>query len=144
MFRTLASFALTLTLALSATAIVHAGQPNFNPAIYADGEAWGTKGVTTLPEPNAHNLQSFDKLFVFTNSTNPDQLPVAEAAPRNPAYNGGRWFTHTVTWNMMNGTLVTSYADLMAHANAGHLTIMAGSPPGGPPAYFECPLLPVK
>ena len=123
-------------------------QPNFMPALWGDDELWGTKGTTTLPAPNDHNLQSFDKLFAITNSDAAGQLPVAEAAPGNRHYNGGRWFTHTVTWvNLaMADTLLTSYDDIAYHEMMGHLTITAGSPggAGSPPAYFQCPLLPVK
>ncbi len=140
-------------LVLLAPSIAQAapGAPNFGPALYADGEVWGTKGTTALPAPNGHNNQSFDKLFVITNSNNPDgQLPVAEAAPGNPDYNGGRWFTHTVEWTQAgfdaHGTVpvLTSYAEVMIHYNLGHLTITEGTFEGGPPPYFQCPLLPVK
>lgn len=141
-------FALTLiALALPA----QAGGPNFGPALWADGELWGTKGTTALPAPDENTLQSFDKLFVIVNSNNPEgQLPVSEAAPGNPDYNGGRWYTHTVTWTQSgfdaHGTVpvLTSYEDIMLHYSLGHLTIEAGSPEGGPPAFFQCPLLPVK
>ena len=55
--------------------------------------------ATALPAPNAHNMRSFDKLFMITNSNNPaGQLPVSEAAPGNPDYNGGRWWAQTVEW----------------------------------------------
>jgi hypothetical protein len=64
-------------------------QPNFVPALYADGEFWGTKATTLLPAPNDRNIQSFDKLFVVTNGA-VGQLPVTEAAPGNRQYNGGR------------------------------------------------------
>ena len=131
--------------------LVLSAAPDFSPQIYADGELWATKGVTALPAPNGRNLQSFDKLFIVTNSNHPDgQLPVSEAAPRNRHYNGGRWFTHTVEWTQAgfdaHGTVpvLTSYDDVMLHYELGHLTITAGSPEGGPPPYFECPLLPVK
>jgi hypothetical protein len=127
-----------------------ARRPNFGPALYADGEVWGTKGTTNLPAPNEHNRQSFDVLYVITNSNNPaDQLPVGEAAPGNPDYNGGRWFTHTVEWTaegfMAHGIvpLLTSYDEIMEHRLLGHLVITPGSFPGGPPVYFQCPLLPV-
>jgi hypothetical protein len=127
------------------------GKPDFAPHIYADGVAWGTKVTTTLPEANAHNMQSFDKLFVITNSNNSeDQLPVGEAAPRHPEYNGGRWYTHTVEWTAEGLTahpitpILKSYDDIMLHYNFGHLEITPGSPPGGPPPFFSCPLLPVK
>jgi hypothetical protein len=136
------------------TAIAWAQQPNFAPAIWGDDQLWGTKGTTTLPAPNAHNSQSFDKLFVFTNSNNPaGQLPVAEAAPGNPNYNGGRWLTNEARWTQKafddyDGTvpMLTSYADVMDNADLDYLDITPGSPdgPDAPPDYFQCPLLPVK
>lgn len=140
---------LTLAIVVLALGLVFAiptfaAAPNFSPQIYADGEAWGTKGVAALPAPTDNNVQSFDKLFVITNGVD-GQLPVSEAAPGNRNFNGGRWFTHTVTWNNPNdAVLLTSYDDIMAHHD--ELTIIAGSPggPGAPPDYFECPLLPVK
>jgi hypothetical protein len=99
-----------------------AGAPDFSERIYGDGVAWGTKGLNVLPAPNEHNRQSFDPLFVITNSNNPEgQLPVSEAAPGNPAYNGGRWFTHTVEWTsegfQYHGIVpvLTSYSDIQEH-----------------------------
>ncbi len=136
---------------LAAVTYAAAQQPNFSPAIYGDGKVWGTKAVTVLPSPNpnAQNHQSFDKLFVIGNSNNPAaQLPVSEAAPGNPYYNGGRWFTHTVEWTQTAfgalGTvpILTSYGDILQYESIGYLTITPGSP--GPPLYFLCPLLPVK
>ena len=131
--------------------LVLAAKPSFGPEIYADGQAFGTKGVTTLPAPREHNRQSFDELYVIRNSNNPaGQLPVAEAAPGNPEYNGGRWFTHTVEWTaegfMAHGIVpvLTSEEDVLYHQGLGHLTITPGSFPGGPEVYFECPLLLVK
>ena len=91
------------------------------PALYGDGELWGTKGTTTLPAPNDHNGQSFDALYVIINNPDDVQLPVSEAAPGNPDYD-----------------------EIMEHEDLGHLVITAGTFDGGPPAYFQCPLLPVK
>jgi hypothetical protein len=112
--------------------------PNFGEGVYGDGQAWGTKGTTTLPAPNGKNNQSFDKLFLITDGAE-GQLPVAEAAPGNPNYNGGRWWAQKVTWDEnVTPVLLTSYAEIMEHANNGDLSIEdAGS-------YFQCPLLPVK
>lgn len=147
-FAILALVAAMVTV-MAAPAFANPGKPNFGPALYADGEAWGTKATTGLPAPNEHNTQSFDKLFVITNGAD-GQLPVAEAAPGNPAYNGGRWITHTVVWTdagiMHHGEVpvLKSYADVMLHAGLEHLTITEGSFEGGPPDYFQCPLLPVK
>ena len=132
-----------LLLALVAVLPAAAQAPNFGPAIYADGKVWGTKGLGTLPQPNDNMLQSFDKLYVFGNSNNSDQLPVAEAAPGNPAYNGGRWWAQDVKWTdefLEQGTvpLLKSYDDIMSQYNLGHLTITPTT------TFFECPLLPVK
>jgi hypothetical protein len=142
---------LVLALMVVSAASAAPGKPNFSPQLYADGQVWGTKGAAALPAPNGNNNQSFDKLFVITNSNNPaGQMPVAEAAPGNPMYNGGRWFTQTVEWTQAgfdhHGTVpvLTSYDDVMLHYNLGHLDITPGTFEGGPPAYFECPLLPVK
>ena len=119
------------------------GKPTFSPVLYGDGETWGTKVVTTLRTPNGRSEQSFDKLFVIVNGA-PGQLPVSEAAPGNPDYNGGRWFTHTVMWIAGEPTVLTSYDEVMYHYDLGHLSIAPGSFVGGPPDYFQCPLLPVK
>lgn len=141
---------LVVVLSLLVAVPAFAAGPNFSPAIYADGQAFGTKGLADLPAPNGNNNQSYDKLFVFTNGVEGEQLPVAEAGPGNPAYNGGRWWTHTVTWTQEGldahggPLLLKSYADIMVHYNLGHLDITPGSPEGGPRDYFECPLLPVK
>ncbi len=141
-----------LVISVLASPAALADAPNFSPALYADGKEFGTKGVTTLPAPLEHNRQSFDVLYVITNSNHPEgQLPVAEAAPGNGYYNGGRWFTHTAEWTadgfVAHGGIVPvikSQDDVMYHANMGHVVVTPGSFPGGPPVYFECPLLPVK
>lgn len=136
---------------LASQALAAPGAPNFSEAIYADGTAFGTKGTTALPAPNEYNRQSFDALYVVTNDNNPEtQLPISEAGPGNPDYNGGRWFTHTVEWTeagfLAHGIvpILKSYEDIMHHKNLGHLVITPGSFPGGPMVYFQCPLLPVK
>ena len=125
-------------MVLSVSLPVFAGGPDFsNPAIYADGKIWATKGLGPLPAPNGHNNQSFDMLFIITNGAD-GQLPVAEAAPGNPDYNGGRWNAYSATWLILNPPLVTSYAQLDGHVNDGQLIISSlGN-------YFECPLLPFK
>jgi hypothetical protein len=147
--RTILSALGAVTLALSG--IAFAGAPNFGPALWADGNLYGTKGTTTLPAPTPNNVQSFDALYVVTNSNNPQgQLPIAEAAPGNSAYNGGRWFTHTVEWTASAFQtygyvpVLKSANDVLDQANMGYVVITPGSFPGGPDVYFQCPLLPNK
>jgi len=120
---------------LAVTFSVYADGPNFGAAIYADGMAYGTKGLGDLPAPNGHNQQSFDKLYAITNGVD-GQLAVAEAAPGR-GYNGGRWWLQLVTWKV-DPYLLTSEYDILAAEALGHLTIMPTE------SYFECPLLPVK
>jgi hypothetical protein len=138
LFHTIIAAATGLFLAASA----YAAGPNFGPAIYGDGVTWGTKGNADLPAPNAHNAQSFDGLFKFTNGI-AGQLAVSEAAPGNPMYNGGRWDVYTVTWNV-TPYLITNYEDLMMEWALGNVTITKGEPADGQPHYFQCPLLPNK
>lgn len=144
----------TLLRAAAACLVLLAGgasaqQPNFSAAVYGDGQVWGTKGTTGLPAAKPQTVQSYDKLFVIINGA-AGQLPVSEAAPGNPLYNGGRWFTHTVMWTAEGIAahdplpVLMSYDEIMLHLSLGHLAIAPGSPVGGPPDYFQCPLLPVK
>ena len=138
----LALVPLVLLLALTGVTQAYADAPFFGPAIYGDGEVWGTKGLSELPAPNGRNDQSFDKLFIFVNGA-PGQLAVSEAAPRNPAYNGGRWSAQTVMWTQAGIDahdplpVLKSYAEIQYHESMGHLAIASAN------NYFECPLLPV-
>ena len=79
---------------------------------------------------------------MFTNGVE-GQMAVAEAAPGNPDYNGGRWISYTATWVAGEPALLTSYAEVMAAVAAGDLVVSLGAPGDGPD-YFQCPLLPVK
>ena len=159
-----------LGLASSGSATADPGKPDFSPRVWGDGEEWGTKVTGTFEEPEKkHNL---DKLFVLTTDHQhppdhehhaghhphplPDgQLPVSEAAPGNPTYNGGRWWTHTATWTHQgihdhggSVPLLTRYgpaddsSSILFHQNLGHIEITEGA--DGTPDFFRCPLLPVK
>ena len=116
-------------------------------ALYGDGEVWGTKGTTSLPAPNGANLKSFDNIYVITNFNDPNavQLPVSEAAPGNPKYNGGRWYLHTVEWTQEGFLAYGGFAPVLKsgeeidyNEQMGYLVITAQ------PVFFQCPLLPVK
>lgn len=130
-------FLMALTLSMIVTP-AYASSPNFGPAIFADGQAWGTKGLGSLPAPSESNDQSFDMLFVFTNGVS-GQLPVSEAGPENPNYNGGRWSVQSATWTAgAEPILITSYSQLMMYVDAGSIFVASAD------TYFLCPLLPVK
>ena len=139
MLRKLILLSLFLSLALAVVAIPAAAEgPNFGPAIYADGRAWGTKGLGSLPPPNGRNDQSFDMLFAFTNGVS-GQLAVSEAGPGNRNYNGGRWNLQNATWtDGSEPVLITSYDQLMMYVDLGLIEVESAN------TYFLCPLLPVK
>jgi hypothetical protein len=134
MFRkfTILSLVFVFLLALAATAYADPGKPTFGPAIYADGEVYGTKGTTSLPAPNGHNNQSFDILYMIDGQ----DLPVSEAGPGNPKYNGGRWWVYEVTWDEGTGPVLKSYEDIQTYKDKLNFTPTN--------TYIQCPLLPNK
>ena len=79
-----------------------------------------------------------DPFATFTNSTDPDQLGVAEFAPGSPTgHHGGRWAVYRATWTSGDSsTLVTSWSRLVALADSGQLTLVRD-----PAADFRCPVL---
>lgn len=136
----LMTFVVVLSLIVAVPAFSAPGAPDFSAGVYADGEAFGTKGTADLPAPNGKNNQSFDQIFVFTNGA-AGQLPVAEAAPGNPMYNGGRWAAISATWidDLPHPKpVLKSYAEVMFHVGLGHIILEDAN------TYFQCPLLPVK
>ena len=142
MLRKTSSILLLVVLSLVVAVPALADAPNFSPAVYADGRAFGTKGTTSLPAPNAHNAQSYDALineFDFHGEPVAGQLGVAEAAPGNPNYNGGRWIAYKAIWaSDVTPTLLTSWAQVEMEVQLGNLTLVLKDD------YFQCPLLPVK
>lgn len=132
-----------MLLLLAGALPAFADAPNFSPAIYADGQAWGTKGLGELPPPNGNNDQSFDALYTFANGAE-GQLAVAEASPGNPRYNGGRWNEIAATWTEAGLAahdplpVLTSEAEVLFHVGLGHIELTSAN------HYFLCPLLPVK
>jgi hypothetical protein len=102
--------------------------------LYAEGETFRTFGNPARVDPGTGT----DPIFTFENSTNPDQLSVAQFAPGAGSH-GGRWAVWHATWTASGdpSTLVTSYDQLQALVDAGHLTVVRD-----PAADFRCPILP--
>jgi hypothetical protein len=124
-----------LSILIAVPVYADPGKPDFTPQIYGDGEEWGTKATTSLPAPNEHNRQSFDALWHI-----PGQLPVSEAAPGNPDYNGGRWIVYELEWTVAPyDDPLTNATQVKAAMDAGYLV-----PTGDAPGYVQCPLLPAK
>ena len=101
--------------------------------LYAEGDIYRTLGNRA----NVPDGTGTDPIFAFANSTNPDQLSVAQFAPGAGSH-GGRWAVHVVTWTSGDpNTLVTSYEQLAMLEDLGKLTIVRD-----PAADFRCPILP--
>jgi hypothetical protein len=60
------------------------------PAFYVDGTLYRTVGTPTDLSGTSAPASSFDTIYEFFGV----QTNVADAAPGDPAYNGGRWMVH--------------------------------------------------
>jgi hypothetical protein len=64
------------------------------PAFYVDGELYRTVGTPTAL-PASAPPSSFDTIYDLGGA---QAYNVADAAPGNPGYNGGRWMVHAVSF----------------------------------------------
>lgn len=131
MKRTLLTLALATVAALSLAAPV--GARTFG-AVYADDAVYRVFGNAA----NVPDGTGTDPLVTFTNSTNPDQIGVAEFAPGLIGHHGGRWAVYRATWTGSGdtSTLVTSYAALQQYVADGQLMVVRDAA-----ADFRCPVL---
>jgi len=117
-------------------------------AIWAHGELYDT--VVTPTSFVAPPARSTDIIYSFMMSGLSGQRSVAEAAPGDPDFNGGRWNVQVATFTpqgvlahdadgdgMVDFELTTA-EDVLEHEALGHLVINAAN------FYFECPLLPSR
>jgi len=123
----------------------NAGASRAEAAIWADGNVYDTiLTPATFKEPNNH--RSLDLIYVTMNLDG--QRPIAEAAPYEKDYNGGRWNVQAVYFtdqglsaidpdnNGIANFELTSDVQLLHYMMLGYLTVMPTD------IYFECPLLP--
>lgn len=136
--RTTGIVAGALALGGAATGSAAAGASN-NPAlpgrVYADGRTFATRDLTDLPPPSGGNEHSFDEIYVFVNGAD-GQFGVAEAAPGEPDFNGGRWSVTLVEWTIDDPPVVKS--DDEVHAHSEYIDVLQEGA-----RYFECPLVPL-
>jgi hypothetical protein len=116
------------------------------PAFYVDGEMYRTVGTPTDFSNTGAPAHSFDTIYDL-----PGQPNVAEAAPGDPGFNGGRWQVHAISYNTDWATTVAAHdmnssGDLdsdeevdSALADPGP----AGATDLGVVAFFECPVIKV-
>lgn len=98
--------------------------------VYIGGETYRTFGNPA----NVPDGTGTDPIVTFTNFAQP---AVAQFSP-GPGHHGGRWQVWRATWNDLGDAhLLTSYADVLAEATAGNLTLARDAA-----ADFRCPVLP--
>lgn len=118
-----------LLLFIATQAPAQQGGPPTN-MIYANDELFtGVNAPRDLPPQG-----KFDTIYVLGNGL----ASVADAAPGDPDYNGGRWEVRLVTWNTIGPTQFTNDEQVEAAAAAGQITI------GEIVRRFECPLVPMR
>jgi hypothetical protein len=133
-----------LVLALAAPMVTAAPAARGEEAIWADGTIWDT--IDTGAHFKApKNPNSVDKIYVFMNLQG--QRAVAEAAPYERDYNGGRWWVQAVDFTAAGLAVhdpdgdgvanfeLTSDDAVLDHMALGHLTIAPTD------VYFVCPLI---
>jgi len=103
-------------------------------AVYANDAVYRVFGNAA----NVPDGTGTDPFATFRNSTNPDQLGVAEFAPGSPTgHHGGRWAVYRATWTGGDpSTLVTSWSQLQSLVAGGQLMLVRDAP-----ADFRCPVL---
>lgn len=104
-------------------------------AVYVDDSIYRVFGNTA----NVPDGTGTDPFATFTNSTNADQLGVAQFAPGSPTgHHGGRWAVYRATWTASGdpSTLISSWSELQAYVASGELALVRDEA-----ADFRCPVL---
>jgi hypothetical protein len=127
-----------LALALSAAAVA-AGNGPPGVGFYVDGDPYRTVATPNDLSGTGAPAHSFDIIYALGNDANGDPLlNVAEAAPGDSDYNGGRWMVLAVEWNVTPVQLTSAEQVLMYEAN-GWLEINPD-----PVKQFTCPVIKVQ
>jgi hypothetical protein len=114
------------------------------PAFYVDGQLYRTAGTPTDLSGTGAPAHAWDVIYEFSG----DQLNVAEAAPGDAGYNGGRWQVHLLGFpagydaavadgDLDGDGVLDSVAEVDAALAAGTAV------DGGVVKQFECPAIPL-
>jgi hypothetical protein len=114
------------------------------PSFYVDGQLYRTVGTPTDLSDTGAPTHAWDIIYDFGGA----QLNVAEAAPGQVGYNGGRWQVHALTFPggyaaaLADGDLdgdgvLDSTSEVMAALAA------ASAVDAGVVKQFECPAIPL-
>jgi len=128
--------------ALLSISIVGVSAGVSGPAFYVDGEQYRTVGTPTDFSNTGAPDHSFDIIYDIDG-----QLNVAEAAPGDKDYNGGRWMVMHVEFGNYDAALATydtndsgtfdSAEEVEAAIDAGDATVADTG------IRFECPVIPM-
>jgi hypothetical protein len=138
-----AGIAVVMTLAFGSIAAAdNAAGGVGDPDFYVDGELYRTVGTPTDFSNTRAPDDSFDTIYAIDGQPN-----VAEGAPGDPGFNGGRWkvvpvifddYEEAVAMYDMNGSGdFDSDEEIEAAVMGGDATL------GDVVKYFECPVIPV-
>lgn len=120
--------ALVVLLAVGTGSAAALGPPS--GGIYAHDQLFRTVGTPTDLPPGG----KFDTIYALGG----DLLNVADAAPGDADFNGGRWEVRPITWVSIAPTQFTNAEQIQAAAAAGQISI------GDVVRRFECPLIRAK
>ena len=134
-----------LPAAVAALAIVGVATASgvTGPAFYVDGTLYRTVGTPSNFTETGAPDHSYDIIYNFGGL----QLNVAEAAPGDPDFNGGRWQVHALSFSDYAGALADPAVDMNANdvldsAEEVEAAIMLGYATDlGVVHSFECPVI---
>lgn len=98
--------------------------------IFAHDRQFRTVGTPTELPPTG----KFDTIYALGGSL----FNVAEVAPGDQAFNGGRWQVRPIEWVGISPTQFTNAEQILAAARAGQIRI------GDVVKRFECPLIAIQ
>ena len=124
----LTTSAALLALAVGAGSAAAGGPPGVG--FYVDDALYRTIGTPTDFSETGAPGHSFDTIYALGG----DLLNVAETAPGDRDYNGGRWVVVPIIWHV-DPVQFTSDAQILAAEAAGDIDL------GAPVKYFECPAI---
>ncbi len=113
------------------------------PAFYVDGELYRTVGTPTDLSNTGAPDRTFDVIYGFGGV----QTNVAEAAPGDRDYNGGRWRVHGISFSDYAGALADASVDMndndvLDSAEEVEAAITGGyATDQGVVASFVCPVI---
>lgn len=136
----------TLAASLMWLAAAQAGATRVAEAIWAHGELYDTVVTpTTFISPPEH---STDIIYSFMMGGLQGQRSVADSAPGDPDFNGGRWSVQVALFTDLgiqvhdsdgDGIVdfeLTAADEVANHVALGHIDVFPAN------FYFECPMLP--